>query len=166
MNTDKTGIIAFAFGTPSNIKANQVIGKISEEQARVLNAPLLTQSDVPIRQLSTVVKYVDEEKGEPPPTLRIARAAVKWAKQEGMTKLHVVAAKPHLWRALRDMRQSVLELDVDIIVCSCSKIDQYSKEFWFCSDSTQIRTRSKKEWNRREHILKILPFWFYKIIAG
>jgi hypothetical protein len=45
------------------------------------------------------------------------------------------------------------------------EIEQYSEEEWFCPDSTQERTRSREAWDKRERILKFMPFFLYKCIA-
>jgi hypothetical protein len=110
------------------------------------------------------VEYTKEIPGNPPPTLRIARGAVQWAISQNISELWVVAAKPHLWRALRDIKQAVYEKRVEIRVFACKEIKQYSD--WFCRDSIQERVHSSKTWNKRECILKLLPFFIYKRVAN
>ncbi len=112
------------------------------------------------------MEYTEEEPGSPPPTLRIARGAVKWAKRHGLTELWVVAAKPHLWRALRDVQQAVREAEEQIEVQSCNEVEQYPESSWFCPDSTQDRVRSSEAWDKRENIIKLMPFFVYKRVAG
>jgi len=158
------GIIAFSFGAPETILSNRRIAQIASQKARELKTLVYTQLDVRIEK-DIVVDYTNEEMGSPPPTLRIARGAVQWAKRYGFTELWVVAAKPHLWRVLRDLRQAVREAGEKIEVCACKEIEQYPEDSWFCPDSTQDRVRSREVWNNREKILKFIPFFIYKRIG-
>lgn len=159
-----TGIVAFAFGVPETIRSNQRIAQIASLKARELGAPVYTQLDVRVES-GIEVEYTDEKSGNPPPTLRIARGAVQWAKRHRLTELWVVAAKPQLWRALRDVEQAVREAGEKIEVRVCKEIEHYPEDSWFCSDSTQDRVRSREAWNKREKVLKLMPFFLYKRVA-
>lgn len=158
------GIVAFAFGVPETIRSNQRIARIASQKAWELNAPVYTQFDVRVEP-GVKVKYADDESNNPPPTLRIARGAVRWAKQRGFRELWIVAAKPHLWRALRDVQQAVREDGTRIDIRVCEEIEQYTENSWFCSDSTQDRVRSREAWDKREKVLKLMPFFIYKRVA-
>jgi hypothetical protein len=146
------------------IRSNQRIAQIASQKAKELSAPVYTQLDIRVKP-GIEVKYTNEEPGNPPPTLRIARGAAQWAKQQGFKKLWIVAAKPHLWRALRDIEKAVRETGVKIKVHTCHEVEQYPKDSWFCPNSTQKRVRSSEAWYKRERILKLLPFFIYKRIA-
>ena len=159
------GIVAFAFGTPDSIFPNWRIAQITLRKARELDGRVYTQLDIRVEK-GVPVEYTEEEPGNPPPTLRIARGAVQWAKQHRLTELWVVAAKPHLWRVLRDVQQSVQEDGALIEVHVCEEIKQYSKDSWFWPYSTQKRTRSWKNWWPRELILRLMPFFIYKRVAS
>lgn len=163
----KMGIVAFAFGVPYTIRSNRHIAEIALKNAQEFNAPVYTQDDVYFSfQLRIKVEYTEEEIGNPPPTLRIARGAIRWAKRSGFTQLWVVAAEPHLWRVLRDLRLSADEAGSQIDICTSNEIFKYRKDSWFCPDSIQEWTRSRKAWNKRERILRLLPFFIYKRIAS
>lgn len=167
---NRIGIVAFAFGVPSTIESNKRIGKIASELFRELNAAgIFTQRDVSTEtgdELSTYY-FSKEDLKNPPPTLRIARAAVEWAEVCRIKQLWVVAAKPHLWRAVRDTEKAVRESGLRILVTPAnSEIEQFPEDSWFCSDSTQERTQSKANWEKRERILRWTPFWLYKLIAS
>lgn len=162
----RSGVVAFAFGVPDTIRSNRSIAFVATFKARQLNAPIYTQADVKIFDPSVVVFHTSEKPNSPPPTLRIARGAVQWANQCRFTELWVVAAKPHLWRAERDLRQAVHEAGGGIIVRVCEEIEQYPERDWFCSDSTQERTQSQKAWDGRERVLKVMPFFIYKRVAS
>lgn len=162
---ETTGIVAFAFGAPDTIRSNQLIAQIAFQKAGKLNAPVYTQLDVRVES-GIEVRYTNEEPGNPPPTLRMARNAVQWAKWKELTELWVVAAKPHIWRALRDVEQAVREAEGGIIVRACKEVEWYPEDSWFCPDSTQDRTRSQKAWNKREKILKFMPMFLYKLVTS
>lgn len=157
------GIVAFAFGAPETIHSNQCIARIASWLARELNAPVYTQLDVRVEP-GVEVKYTNEP-DNPPPTLRIARGAVQWAKQRGFRELWIVAAKPHLWRALRDIEQAVREAGGEIKVRVCREIERHPENLWFCPDSTQERVRSRGAWDKREKVIKLMPFFIYKRVA-
>jgi hypothetical protein len=159
------GVVAFAFGAPETILPNWRIAEIASGKARELNAQVYTQLDIRVGE-GVPVEYTEEEPGNPPPTLRIARGAVQWAKRLGFTELWVVAATPHIWRALRDVQSAVREAGVRLEVYACKGIGQYSEDSWFCSDSVQDRTRSREAWDKRENILKLMPFFIYKRVAS
>lgn len=159
-----TGVVAFAFGAPETILSNRRIAEIASKKARETSGQVYTQIDIRVEE-GVPVDYTEEEPGNPPPTLRIARGAVRWAKRHGLTELWVVAAKPHLWRTLRDVQQAVREAGARIEVQVCKEVEQYPEDSWFCSDSTQDRVRSREAWDKRERILKFMPFFVYKRVA-
>lgn len=159
------GIVAFAFGVPETILANRRIAEIASKKAREFNGQVYTQLDIRVEN-GVPVDYTEEKPGNPPPTLRIARGAVKWAKRHGLTELWIVAAKPHLWRALRDIQQAIREDGARIEVRVCTEIEQYPEDSWFCPDSTQDRVRSREVWDKRENIVKLIPFFVYKRVAS
>ena len=161
----KIGIVAFAFGVPCIIRSNQFIAYIASWQARNFGAPVYTQLDVCIEP-GIEVQYTDEQADSPPSTLQIARGAIQWAKHLGFTELWIVAAKPHLWRCIRDLTYAVQEAGVQIRICVCQEIEHYPEDQWFCLASTQERTRSKQGWQKRERFLKLLPMWVYKHVAN
>jgi hypothetical protein len=162
---EKAGIVAFGFGAPASIWSNKTIAEIAEHKAKREGASVYTQLDIQIADRSIVVQYTEEKPGQPPPTLRICRGAVAWAKKHGITRLYIAAAKPHLWRCQRDLYRAVKEAKADIKVRFCEEISQFSENSWFCPGSTQERCQTQASWRKRERILGKLPFWLYKIIA-
>ena len=159
------GIVAFAFGVPETIRSNQCIAEMASRKALELSAPVYTQRDIRVEP-GIEVMYTEEEPGNPPPTLRIARGAVRWAKKRGFVELWIVAAKPHLWRCLCDMKAAVREAGGGIVVRAFKEIEQVPEDEWFCSDSTQERTQSREAWNKRERIVRLMPFCIYKRVAS
>lgn len=161
---ETAGIVAFAFGTPKHIYPNQVIGRIASFRAIDLHAPVYTQLDVPVFS-GIRTTYTEEDPGNPPPTLRIARGAARWAEALGMTELWISAAKPHAARCVRDLRAAIAELGIRIKVSVCAEVDHCSPEAWFSEESEQPRTRAKSAWLKRECILMLMPFSIYKCVA-
>ncbi len=164
MSDKDKGVVAFAFGIPYTDPSNEQIARIASWKAHELHAPVYTQLDVRI-ETGVDVTYTTEEPGKPPQTLRIARGAVEWAVRAGFSELWIVAAKPHLWRALRDMERAVRESKNRIVIHTCTEIEEHPEDSWFSPSSGQKHTRSRKAWNRRENILRILPFVVYKRVA-
>ena len=149
----KAGVVAFAFGANWDICSNLRIAEIAREKELRLRSngasvSIFTQYDVCLEGAD----HASENDHDPPPTLRIAREAIRWAKERGLKELWIVAAKPHLWRACRDMKASLREAGGGIEIYACKKeINEFPEDpWWFCSASTQARTRSRGAWNRRE----------------
>ncbi len=163
----KRGIVAFAFGVPATIRSNRRIGEMTSKTALKFAAPVYTQRDIQV-ELGVSFAWTEEEPGNPPPTLRMARGAVQWAKHPNnrFVELWVVAAKPHLWRCMRDMKAAVQEAGGGIVVRACEEIEQVPEDEWFCSDSTQERTQSRQAWEKREWIVRFMPFFIYKHVAS
>lgn len=160
----KGGIVAFAFGSPGTILPNKRIAQIATDQSKRLELPIYTQQDVLIEE-DVSVERVAEKPGKPPSTLCIARGAIQWAIQNGISQLWVVAAKPHLYRAIRDLRCAAEESRVNMDLLACRDVHRYSENSWFSSESTQPRTQLRRKWERREGVLRMLPLFIYKIIA-
>lgn len=170
MENPRAVVIVFAFGVPHTLRSNRKIAVIASEKARELDALVYTQLDVQIEPCIKAdrIVYTEEKPGCPPPTLRIARGAVEFAMRNGLDEMWVVAAQPHLWRVLRDIKEALREKRKGdwVRVYVCDEIGQYPEDFWFCHDSTQERTRSCKAWEKRELVLQFLPFCIYKLVAS
>jgi len=167
-NDGKSGIVAFAFGIPWDIDSNWQIAQIALKKAIEFNAPIFTQDDIAIenRAIDVTHTFNDVSTGNPPSTLQISRRAVMWAKEYKINKLWIAAAKPHLWRCLRDLKQAVLEAGIKMEVYACDeRINSYPEDSWFCINSEQKHTRSKEEWDKREGVLRRIPFFLYKWIT-
>ena len=161
---ERAGITVFSFGAPANIRSNRALSKIAMEKAHKLKAPIFTQLDIKIEDSTIETDYVREKPGNPPPTLLIAQGAVKWAKRKEITDLWIIAARPHLWRCMRDLayaRRASVEIQFHI----CNEIYEYSDIDWFCVNSVQKRTQSREEWEKRERLIKRMPFSIYRLVS-
>ena len=167
----KNGVGAFAFGVPWTIWSNQTIAWIAAKHANQNDARIFTQQDVQFGpeydKLRLDVEYLPgEDPSDPPPTLRIARWIVDRVIEEEIDKLVVVGAGPHLWRCMRDMKEAALEKGLkSLMIKPAPEISKEPEDKWFCLDSTQPRTQTKENWNKRERVLKVMPFFIYKRVA-
>lgn len=161
----KTGIVTYAFGVPSTTPPNRLLAEITCKAAEHHIAPVYTQQDIKLPD-HVDVSYVEEQPGSPPPTLRIARRAMLWAREKQLTHLVVVAAGPHMWRALRDTRRAAIEAGLEIDIRQSSEVNAIPEESWFSEESVQQRVRTPKDWNGRERLLHLMPFWVYKRVVS
>jgi hypothetical protein len=166
----RKGIVVFGFGSPPTIRANRRLVEIASLEAFWCDEEKISvysHRDFCFDgEIGMEVDYLEEEPGNPPTTLRIARGAIGWAIQKNIGEIIIVAAKPHLWRAMRDLQFAIREAKAEIEVCASGGIDEFEEDDWFFSDSEMLRTSSKKAWNRRERILKQMPMFIYRYIAG
>lgn len=182
---EEFGVVIFAFGVggPANIAlANYgemvVCGQSDSNWLQDLPRPRFVYTQDDVSELlyggsEFCIKKFYQGADGPPPTLRIARWAVKEAKKDGVTHLLVIAAKPHIKRCLRDMRFAMVESGEDLpfdefmesphaaIYCAPP-----SGQNWYSKESKQYRTQSSWKWWPREIILRLLPMWLYKRVAS
>jgi hypothetical protein len=160
------GIVVFAFGSPENIFPNRFLANAAIAQARRFGVDIFTQRDIPINDKDIKVEYI-KENDFPPPTLRIARAAVRWAKKKGFKQLRVIAAKPHMWRCIRDLQYAIKEIGIQGSLGALPiHLREIPEDEWFDLKSTQKRTRSARAWWKRERIIRRMPMWLYKLVAS
>ena len=157
------GIVAFAFGGPGTTEPNRIIAGFSSEDARKFSCGVYTEYDVWIDP-EIIVEYIKREQKSPPSTLQIARGAIMWAKKYGINELRIVAAKPRLKRAMRDVKKAIQDARASINVCACQGIQEFSEDIWYDSSSRQNKTRSPRSWKIAEAVLEKLPFFIYERI--
>jgi hypothetical protein len=157
---------AFAFGTPKDNRSNRHLSRIISEEVGNNYGSVYTQQDIDVGN-GIEVKYIPQEGSDkPPPTLRIGRGLVAYAKRKEAEEIIIVAAKPHLRRVLRDVKYAMREAKVNIPIRVSEGIERVPEGEWFDPQSTQKRTTSLKEWQGREKILMALPMFIYKRIAS
>jgi hypothetical protein len=160
----RVAIIGFSFGAPAAILSNKLLARIISEQAGPLGASLAFVSfDIPSENFPERVKaeYMEDSSS----TWRFSQSAARWAAREEVTEIIIIAAGPHRWRCERDLRRAIRETKARINVFCCQEGGQYPEEEWFCPDSTRPQTRSQESWERRERIIRWLPFPVYKLIS-
>ncbi len=165
------GVVVYAFGTPYSNTSNQwLVSEVRKIYMHFNSILVYTQNDIQFigaefqdRQ-DGITYFPQGAREEAPPTLRIARGAAQWARGR-MKRIIVVAAKPHLPRALRDTRAAFKEAVVNIRIEPWSDIAYTSYNAWFDPKGTQIRAASRGHWERRERILRGMPYFLYRIVA-
>jgi hypothetical protein len=165
----KNGIVAFAFGQPWYVLPNLRILESAQKRSVQMQAPIFTQLDIGIDESDFCVTFATQKKTDgPPPTLRIAREAVQWAIKNGITQLWVICARPHWWRCKRDLRFAIREAKMKGRIKARTPVEIMDSERrqWFTLKSTQPRTRSFREWEKRESILRRMPMILYKAVAS
>lgn len=160
----KVGVVAFGFGSRLT-KSNGLIAEAAAEKAIELRAPVFTQTDVQI-EIGIETKYFKQQPNRPPSTLQFVKAVVEWAIAENIGVICVVAAPPHRWRCVRDLRKIIRKSSAKIGVRVSKRTGNHKIAEWFCSNSEQLRTQFRILWWPRELILRIMPFWFYDFLTG
>ena len=162
----KIGVVAFPFGAPGAILANRRVGRVATKKSREFKAVVFTNLNVWVDS-DIEVQYARGRVSHPPSTFRIAWGAAQWARRQGFGELWVVAAKPLIPRCVRDIKYALRQLGAQHIELRvCPEIEEFPEEEWFCPDSTQIQTCFRKDWERRERILRHMPMWIYKLVAS
>ena len=166
------GVVVYAFGTPYSNTSNQwLVSEVRKIYMDFNSILVYTQNDIQFigeefQYLRDRITYFPQgENEEAPPTLRIARGAAQWARGKIEKKIIVVAAKPHLPRALRDTRKAFEEAVVNIRIEPWSDIAYTSYNDWFDPNGTQIRAASRSHWERRDLLLRYAPYWLYRELA-
>ena len=165
----RNGIVAFAFGQPWYVLSNLRIQWSAMQRSNQMQAPIFTQSDIKIDEQKFDVTFATQKKEEsPPPTLRIAREAVQWAIRHDINQLWIICAKPHWWRCHRDLHFAIREAKMKGKIKARTPVEIMTAErmSWFTLKSTQARTRSFPEWEKRENILRRMPMALYKVVAS
>lgn len=165
------GVVVYPFGTPASNTSNRWLVSEVEKIYMDFNSILVyTQRDIQFigprfLNLQNHTTYFPQGGiEESPPTLRIARGAAQWARGR-VKKIIVVAAKPHLPRALRDTQHAFKEASVNIRIEPWSNIAYTLYDSWFNPNGTPLRTASRSHWKKRERILRFLPYPIYREIA-
>ncbi len=161
----KTGIVAFAFGLPPQIKANRMIALIVEQKAMELKIPIYTERNIPLQETEIQVAYIRHKPGVAVETLRLAREAVLWAGRNQLTKLLVVAAKPHVKRSMRDLTHIIQKEGISLELEEVQEIDSYSYNEWFSPESVLPHARLPWLWRLREVFFKWLPMPLYEFLV-
>ena len=168
MEENRTLVVGFAFATPASAFVNKVLRfRIEDLCARQDEGEqifVFTQPDLGTLlpyMLRTRTQMIREEEGKPSPTLRIAREAIAFALKYHITRIRIVAAGPHMWRCLRDMKMAMKEAET-LLPLVAEKFDTMSWSSWFHESSTQPRTKSPLAWLPRDILLRLMSWEMYK----
>ena len=162
---EKYGVVAFGFTCAPASHSEREIAMGAQTLSQKFEAPIFTQICMPIIAGEFDVSYIAQSPdGSPPPTLRICREAVAWARKRGITVLWVVCARPHRWRVKRDLQYAIREAGSDIkIYYEGGRRVPYVE--WFWTGSKLWYARGPLRWHLRDTILRLMPFAIYRHIA-
>jgi hypothetical protein len=161
-----SAVVAFAFGVPNTLPGNRAIAAAASAKARSIGGPVYTQQDVLPLDDQVEAVQVAEHHPDRVPTLRIARGAVRWAKDRRLSELWVCAAPPHRARAMRDLRFACAEACAPISLKLCDGLETHQPGFWFSPQSSQPDTRLRWLWWMRDSVLLSMPMRLYARIAS
>jgi hypothetical protein len=158
----KQAVVALGFGAPASLDANKNIAWSAYNKARELGDVLVfTQLGPSIHLLCLHTLMPGERVGHYPSTMQVATAAVAWAQEHSITKLWIAAAKPHMWRALRDFKLAVTNARADIEIIECPQAKVFHSVDWFNPKSEEWWARSRLQWLMREIPLCLIPTPLY-----
>lgn len=128
------------FGAPATIRANLAIGEAALRESRKRNIPLFYApreifdfGDYPKGFCKDFSGYIS--------TVKQVRALAEAAREKSWQRVLVVAAPPHRWRALRDLRAAGFEADLDD-----SLLHAFPRGFWYSKESEHKQTTSWLRW--------------------
>ena len=155
-------VVALAFGIPASLHSNKCVALSASEQAKKLGGvPIFTQLGMKMHYDLPAIQVPGEYPGHWANTMQMAHAAVRWAKENGVTELWVAAATPHMWRSLRDFRYAVAAVGALITIRECPQAKHFTNNDWFRLESEQLHTRSKWHWLLWELPLRCIPMSLY-----
>ncbi len=173
--TTRNAVFAFAFGAPHTLLSNRQIASDAVTEAFRYHALLVcTQLDVKLEESLKLMRFRDsvhiyevpENPGTPWPTLRLARAYVRKAKDLKCDRVVIAAAQPHVWRCIRDVRMACEEerWRMDLVLGEGTTFKKVV--YWYSSQSTQWWTTNARLWWLRETMLRAMPKFLYRSLAS
>lgn len=150
-----TAILALAFGVGQQI--NYPLKREVEQLANLKGYPVYTQHDlgVILDLRPGVTLMMTHQPGEHISSLAIIEQFAQAAKVNGWKAVKLVAARQHLWRCARDLREALPEVYVDRIPVETAYLPDI-----------QPWVTSPLRWWTRESIIRILPWRLYKRLCG
>lgn len=127
------------FGVPAALPSNRAIAEAALIESRARNIPIFSApkdifdfSDYENCSFSDFPGYVS--------TVKQVRALAQAAEEMAWKRVLVVAAPPHRWRALRDVRAAGFSAEAD------DSLRKYPGRFWYSAQSTHRHTTSWFNW--------------------
>lgn len=127
------------FGAPAAIPANLLIAQAALRESRRRNIPLFYAprdifdfADHPDSFFKDFSGYIS--------TVKQVRALAEVAREKSWRRVLVIAAPPHRWRALRDLRAAGFEADAD------DSLRALPGHVWYARESEHRQTTSWFRW--------------------
>ncbi len=164
-------MVVYPFGCPNNIESNKTLALITankvKESKENKNITVFTQYDILLDEtIEALTIRPDEIMNNPFTTYELSLKAVEWAIENKVTKISIIAAKPHIDRCYRDITYIAEQKKLEINFEKCKEVySKHYKKSWFCEESKEWWTRSPWLWWPREMMLLLTPIYFYKKIT-
>ena len=127
------------FGVPAALRANRAIAEAALRESRARNIPLFYAprdifdfGDYPESFCTDFSGYVS--------TVKQVRALTEAAREKSWRRVLVIAAPPHWWRALRDLRAAGFEARID------ESLSALPRGFWYAKESEHRHTTTWFRW--------------------
>jgi len=149
-------VITCAFGAPKTLPINQALA----QKVREFDLPVVTQPDIPLEPSDGI--RIITHKGHLSTLALFIRVKKRFPQAQ---KVHIMTAKPHLWRAYQDAKR--VFPSARIIPVTLWDIRPYS------SESLQWYTRGPLRWWLREIPIRFLTItlstvawkWYKKLMG-
>lgn len=131
------------FGAPAALRANRAIAAAAVRASRARNIPLFYAP----RDIFDFGDYPDsfsKDFGGYISTVKQVRALTETAREHAWRRVLVIAAPPHRWRALRDLRAAGFEARVDEAIDD--SLRALPRSFWYAPESEHRQTTSWFRW--------------------
>jgi hypothetical protein len=132
-------IFPLNFGAPAGLPANLAIADAALRESRTRNLPIFFApkeifdfSDYPDQFSSDFAGYIS--------TVKQVQALADTAADHGWKRVLIIAAPPHIWRALRDVRARGFSAGAD------GSLRVYPPRFWYAKESMHRQTTSWFRW--------------------
>lgn len=132
-------IFPLNFGLPATLPANRVLAEAAirgsrEHQVPIFYAPsdIFDFGDYPDARVRDFSGYIS--------TIKQVDALRAVAREHGWRRVLLVAAPPHEWRALRDVRAAGFTAEID------ESLRSHPRRIWYAKDSEHRQTTSPWRW--------------------
>jgi hypothetical protein len=127
------------FGVPAALPANRAIAEAALTVSRKRNIPIFF-APKDIFDFTGYDNHVSSDFAGYVSTVKQVRALAATAKEKRWRRVLAIAAPPHHWRALSDLRAAGFIAEVERSVLS------YPPQFWYSAESTHRHTTSWFRW--------------------
>jgi hypothetical protein len=132
-------IFPLNFGLPASLPANRAIANAAVRLSRAHRAPIFFAPDG-ILDLGGYSLTFCTDFGGYVSTVKQVAALVDAARERAWERVLVVAAPPHAWRALRDVRAAGLMAEIDDSLCG------HPRGIWYSKHSEHKQTTASWRW--------------------
>ena len=127
------------FGAPAALPANRAIAEAALRESRQRKIPIFF-APRDIFDFAGYTNGLSRDFSGYISTVKQVRALIEAAKDQAWQRVLIVAAPPHIWRALRDVRAAGLSAGV------AQSLRSYPRRFWYSAESTHRQTTSWFRW--------------------